>query len=140
LPNGGLLSDEHLEALIKAFVAPERRERYLFLARTPKRRTELTNRLAHWRDFDSRRAVTVPADAQASAAAVAQFLQVRGAPGACYVLSESREIDGRVMPLADALAAVVGRGVGTVLSCLPGRLAYYESEEADRYVFTVAAG
>jgi len=55
-------------------------------------------------------------------------------------LSESREIDRRVMPLADALVAVVGRGLGTVLSCLPGRLAYYESEEGDRYMFTVAAG
>jgi hypothetical protein len=58
----------------------------------------------------------------------------------CYVLSERREIDGRTMPLAAALAAVVGRGMGTVLSCIPGRLAYHESEEGDRHVFTIAAG
>jgi hypothetical protein len=140
LPNGEPLPDTHLEALIEAFVVPERRERYLFLARTPTRRAELTNRLAHWRDFDTRRAATLPREAQASPAAVAHFLEARGAPRACYVLSESPDIDGRVMPLAEALAGVVGRGIGTVLSCLPGRLAYYESEEGDRYVFTLAAG
>jgi len=139
-PNGGLLSDEHLEALIEAFVVPERRERYLFLARTPKRRTELTNRLAHWRDFDARFAAILPPSAQTSPAAVVRFLAARGAPQSCYVLSESPEHDGQVMPLADAAAAAVGRGMGTVLSCIPGRLAYYESEDGERYVFGVAAG
>lgn len=56
------------------------------------------------------------------------------------MLSESREIDRRVMPLADAMAAVVGRGVGTVLSCFPGGSPTTRTEEGDRYVFTVAAG
>lgn len=134
------MSAEHLEALIESFVVPERRDRYLFLARTPKRRTELTNRLAHWRDFDARRATTLPTEAQASPAAVTRFLTARGAPPSCYVLSEWRDYDGQVMPLADAAAAIVGRGMGTVLSCIPGRLAYYESEDGDRYVFAVAAG
>ena len=134
------MSAVHLEALIEAFVLPERRDRYLFLARTPKRRTELTNRLAHWRDFAPHRAAALPRDAHASPAAVARFLETQGAPRSCYVLSEAREYDGRVMPLVDAAAAVVGRGMGSVLSCIPGRLAYYESEEGDRYVFTVAAG
>ena len=120
LPNGELLTTEHLEALIEAFVVSERRERYLFLARTPKRRTELTNRLAHWRDFDTRRAATLPPEAQASPTAVAHFLQAHGAPRECYVLSESHEIDGRLMPLAEALAALVGRGMGTCSRASPG--------------------
>ena len=140
MPNGGLLSDQHLEALINAFVVPERRDRYLFLARTPRRRGELTNRLAHWRDFDARRATALPPEARTSPAAVAAFLAAHGAPNSCYVLSELREYDGQAMPLADATAAVVGRGMGTVLSCIPGRLAYYESEDGDRYVFAMAAG
>lgn len=134
------MADDHLEALIDAFVVAERRERYRFLVRTPKRRGELRNRLAHWRDFDARRAVALPRDAQASATAVAQFLEMRGAPSSCYVLSEWGEYDGRVMPLADATGAIVGRGMGTVLSCIPGRLAYYESEDGGRYVFVAAAG
>jgi hypothetical protein len=133
--SGGFLSDHHLEALIEAFVLPERRERYLFLARTPKRRTEITKRLAHWQDFDARCALALPSDARSSAAAVARFLTARGAPPSCYVLSESRGYDGRLMPLVDAAAGIFGRGMGTVLSCIPGRLAYYESEDGERYVF-----
>ena len=132
------MTNEHLEALIEAFVVPERRERYLFLARASKRRVELTNRLAHWRDFEARLATVLPPDAQASPAAVARFLVTRGAPASCYVVSEWSELDGQVMPLADATRAVVGRGMGTVLSCIAGRLAYYESEEGDRYVLAVA--
>jgi hypothetical protein len=100
----------------------------------------LRNRLAHWRDFDARRAVALPRDAQSSATTVAQFLEARGAPSSCYVLSEWGDYDGRVLPLADATGAIVGRGMGTVLSCIPGRLAYYESEDGERYVFVAPAG
>jgi hypothetical protein len=33
------------------------------------------------------------------------------------------------MPLADALRKIVGNGMGTFLSCVPGRLAYFEDED-----------
>src|SRR5260370_1097774 len=35
--------------------------------------------------------------------------------------------------LAEALKTIFGRGIGTFLSCLPGRLAYFEDEE-DRWI------
>ncbi len=39
------------------------------------------------------------------------------------------------MLLTDALAAVVGRGFGTILVCIPGSLAYYEGEDpGERYI------
>lgn len=39
------------------------------------------------------------------------------------------------MPLDEALRAVVGRGMGAFVSCVPGRLAYFESEEpGSRYL------
>jgi hypothetical protein len=33
------------------------------------------------------------------------------------------------LPLHDALLAIVGRGSGALVSCIPGRLGYYEGEE-----------
>jgi len=33
------------------------------------------------------------------------------------------------MDLSEALAEVIGRGCGTFVSCVPGVLAYFESEE-----------
>ena len=39
------------------------------------------------------------------------------------------------MGLSEALAEVIGRGMGTFISCLPGKLAYFEGEERnERYI------
>jgi hypothetical protein len=50
-------------------------------------------------------------------------------------MSSGDELDGKEMDLAKALKDIIGSGVGAVVSCLPGRLAYFESEEKnERYV------
>ncbi len=51
-----------------------------------------------------------------------------GAPETCYVFSEWNELDTKEMKLDEALTACIGYGMGTVLSCIPGRLAFYEAE------------
>jgi hypothetical protein len=38
-----------------------------------------------------------------------------------------------MMPLDQALKATVGNGIGTILSCIPGKLAYFEDEE-ERFI------
>ena len=54
--------------------------------------------------------------------------QARGAPAECVLIAEDAALDGRRMPLAEALDAIVGRGMGAFVSCIPGRLAFYEGE------------
>jgi hypothetical protein len=54
---------------------------------------------------------------------------LKGAPETCYALSEDSELDGKEIPLSEALKEVVGCGMGTFLSCLAGRLAYFEDED-----------
>jgi hypothetical protein len=55
----------------------------------------------------------------------------RGAPERCYVMSGDWEVDRKYLPLKDAVD-----GIGAFLiSCIPGRLAFYESdEESGRYI------
>lgn len=66
---------------------------------------------------------------------VLKHLAGRGAPNVCYVFAEGPAPDGRCLPLDEALCSTIGRGMGTILSCVPGRLAYYEGEYArDQYV------
>jgi hypothetical protein len=36
--------------------------------------------------------------------------------------------------LLDALKETVGYGIGTVLSCVPGKLAYFEGELRERFL------
>lgn len=53
----------------------------------------------------------------------------------CVLLAEDKTLDGRELPLDAAVSAVVGRGMGAFVSCLPGRLAYYEGEApGERYL------
>ena len=121
------------ESLIRTFVAPERQSRLLALLSNPKRRRKLTGGLAHFHALDPRCVVEIPPQQQ-SAQGIEALLRQYGAPTVCHVLSEASAIDGREMRLSEALAEVVGRGMGTILSCVPGQLGYFESEEPGQRV------
>jgi hypothetical protein len=130
---------EHLSELFTAFVLPQRQERYVRLLESRKGRAKLRASLAHLKDLDPRHARRIAAN-EHDPAAIARQLKARGAPTDCYLLSESTELDDKVLPLENALTMIVGRGLGTLLSCVPGRLAYYEGEEAgERYILERAA-
>jgi len=58
-----------------------------------------------------------------------RILKSKGAPDICYAISEDNELDGREIPLEEALKFIHGSGIGTLLSCLPGKLAYFEDED-----------
>jgi hypothetical protein len=118
---------EHSSAIVRSFVTPERRERYLGLLSSPRGREKLRHALAHFRDLDPRCARELPKGVH-TPAEIAALLRARGAPAECVLLAEDVALDGRRLPLGDALAAVIGRGMGTFISCVPGRLAFYEGE------------
>jgi hypothetical protein len=50
-------------------------------------------------------------------------------------MSDNSDIDNREMPLRDALSKTVAMDAGTLISCIPGKLAYFEMEGFDgRYI------
>ena len=64
-----------------------------------------------------------------------ELLRDRGAPSRCYVMSASSDLDGQEVDLNEALEDVVGVNDGTFISCIPGRLAFFEGEGPnERYV------
>ena len=125
---------KHEEALIRAFVRPEKRARLIEQLGNPKGRAKLCASLAHFRDLDLRFAHRVPGSKH-NAGDIEALLRSKGAPEACHVVSELADLDGRDMLLATALEAIVGSGMGAFISCIPGVLGYFESEEVhDRYI------
>jgi hypothetical protein len=52
-----------------------------------------------------------------------------GAGDFYYAISFHEEIDGKHSPLDYALEKAVGFGMPSLISCLPDRLAYFESEQ-----------
>lgn len=118
----------HEEALIRAFFLPDRQQRYLEILAKPKRRRDITREFDHFKHLDPRRIVCIPPHKQ-HAADIFRILKEKGAPETCYGFSDWPEVDGKVLPLLDALEKVVGVGMGTFLSCIPGRLAFFEGEQ-----------
>jgi hypothetical protein len=111
------------EVIVRAFIAPHRRSRWLSSLGSAKRRRRFLDCLNHCADIDPRYAQPV-----ASSADVVALLRSRGAPAMCYVVSDIPALDGGEMPLDEAVAAAVSVGWGTIISCIPGRLGCYIDE------------
>ena len=119
------MSDE--EQLVLAFVLPERRSRYLEFLRTAKGREKFRKTLTNFRAWD-KRFTRIIAPGSQNPKNIEQILLSLGAHHTCYVISDVTDLDGHRIPLASALCSIVGYSYGSVLSCVPGILAYYEGE------------
>ncbi len=119
--------DEIEQKTIKAFIIREKQARYIYLLSTPKKRRTGVGRLNHCTDMDARYVQWLGHGTDVEA-----VLRSAGCPNTVYVMSSAEEIDGRTLPLKEALDLVVQHGWGTIVSCIPGRLAYYYDELGER--------
>lgn len=119
-------------ALIDAFVKRSKRNRYREFVSNPRLRHKFTHSLAHFTDFDPAYRVPIPGR-RIFVDNIARELQKRHSPGIVYAISEDPALDQIEWPLIEALERTVGRGMGTVLCCVPGRLALVETED-ERFI------
>ena len=124
----------HEEQFAHSFITPEKRERYLSMLDSKRGRKKLRDGLYHCRDLDSRFAHLVPTGEQYSES-IERVLKSKGAPDKCYLFSADDKFDGREMLLSEALSEVVDSGSGTFVSCIAGKLGYFEFEDMkERYI------
>jgi hypothetical protein len=122
----------HEEALVKAFILPVRQERYLDFLKSPKKRAKFLAQLSHFKHLNPKFLVRIPRNQQ-NPTSLVKLLAGKGAGPNCWVMSEDSALDGKEMELEAALKEIIGRQMGTFLSCVPGRLAYFEDEDG-RYI------
>ena len=120
------------QALIAAFVKRSKRERYREILSNPRLRHKFTGQLAHFSDFDSKYRLSIPSN-KLFVENIAIELQKRHSPNIVFAISEDPALDQKELLLVEALKQIVGRGMGTVLSCIPGRLAFVETED-ERFI------
>lgn len=120
--------NEHELGFTAFLTEPGRRRVRTLLELGPKRRDEVRALLNHAVRLDPRYALHLEGG-EASAHSAEAALRAHGAPGSCHILSADEALDGREMPLSDALGAVSASFFGTFISCIPGRLGYFEYEE-----------
>lgn len=125
----------HELATIRAFIAPSSQARWLEKLAAVKHRRSFLDRLNHCPDIDRRYATDLP-----SGADVVTMLLSRGAPSSCYVISDIATIDGCELLLAEAVDHAELGGFGTLVSCIPGRLAYYHDESGSRRMILGTTG
>src|SRR5579863_3546783 len=118
--------------LISAFVKRNKRERYREILADPRLRRKFTSQLAHFNDFDTKYRLPIPSN-KLFVDNIATELQKRHSPDMVLAISEDPALDQKELPLVDALNQIVGRGMGTVLSCIPGRLAFVATED-ERFI------
>ena len=120
------------QSLVSAFVKRSKRERYQDILSNPRLRHKFTSQLAHFTDFDSRYRLPLSSN-KLFVDNVARELQKRRSPNIVYAISEDPSLDQKELPLLEALQKIVGRGMGSILSCIPGCLAFVETED-ERFI------
>lgn len=122
------------EVLLTRFFLPTKRERYAEMISHPKKRPKFLRELAHFKSLDPRYLLTLDPK-KLFLDQIAAMLIKNGAPDSCWITSENSRLDSKPLPLLEALREVVGYQMGTILTCVPGRLAFYEGEEmGDRWI------
>ena len=119
--------NEHEDKTVSFFIRKEKRHRYRYILANPKKRKQGLDRLNHCRDIEDKYAEWLPSNAD-----ILGILTKEGSPNNVYLIMEDPEFDGTTLPLAEALSVVSHGGWGTIVSCIPGRLAYYYDECGDR--------
>lgn len=132
-------SIEHEKATIKVFVMQEKQKLFLSFIASPDSRSKFIAELANFRWFERRFTTPVPWRVNASLSLFGQQLSgisnlsfqlhSKGAKETCWVISGNPQIDGQEMELNAAIECAVDSDSGTLLSCIPGKLAYYNGKD-----------
>ncbi len=126
---------KHEEALINTFFLPGRQKRALTQLASHRKRSQFLNRLSHLdRDYIDERYISVIPAARQDASSLYALLKLYGAFKTGYCISQWKELDYKELPVQDALRKVVGAGWGTLISLMPGKLVFYESEKGTRFI------
>ncbi|MDP1830448.1 MAG: hypothetical protein Q8K67_00170 [Geothrix sp.] len=119
---------DHEAAFAKAFLTSEKRARFIQFLADPKRRKEMLERLNGDLPYMPGFATVLPSE-QDFPGELEKLLKAKGAGPTCHVIACGlKKADGRELPLREALHLICMHESGAILSCIPGRLAYYKPE------------
>jgi len=118
------------ETLVRSFFIKSIQERFLFELSSPKKRKAAIGRLSHrYRDTMNEKYMIEIPKPNNDYKEIEKILKKYGAEDFCYSISLNTEIDEKRLLLINALEKAVGFGLPSIISCIPGKLAYFESEQ-----------
>jgi len=127
----------HEVAFIKAFIVKEKQERLLALVQNKKSRKKFCLLLAHNIEINTK--FTHPLKKEGdNGGQVHGLLKKHGAPDICHIICENSKYDNKEMQLKEALHELFTTDFGCIISCIPGKLAFYQGEDAFSRVLLIS--
>jgi hypothetical protein len=118
------------EIFVNTFIQKNRRDRALYELTTESKRWKFCDRLCHdyLGMFESKYLQPI-SDLGFDPVGLLKRLTKLGAKETCHVISSYDDVDGKQLPLEEAIQATLGRGFPSVLICVADSLAYFEAEQ-----------
>ncbi|MFQ3546103.1 hypothetical protein Q7A53_18635 [Halobacillus rhizosphaerae] len=118
------------EVIVKAFFSKRIQQRVLFELLSPKKRMDAMDRLCHnyLSTLQEEFMIEIPKP-NSNPKEIEKLLKKQGSSNECYAISWNDSIDGKHLSLTSALEVAVGEGFPSIISCIPGKLAYFEAEQ-----------
>lgn len=111
-------------AFINEYVVENKRQRYLGFIKSPKRRKTFLEMLYHGKDLDKSKLKPLTGYFETEIGKQIAGSQITS----CYVISINSALDGRQMPVKDALAKIVAYTEGIILVFGQCEFVYYLGE------------
>jgi len=121
---------DHELLLIKAFVIKERQQRYINLVTTAKGRKKFRNYISHFSDLNAN--YCVPLHSFKTYSQLYDRLRSEGSLDMVYIIAANSQYDMQSLSLLDATKQLFSSDISYFISCIPGKLAYYEGEEKNQ--------
>lgn len=124
---------EHERKIITHFFKKNLQKRLLYEITTPEKRGRIFDRLSDRPETALNKEYMYPIEFKGGKGTeeLLEMLMKRGAlPQTCYVMSRMSDLDGKYVPLREAIKETVYDGMPFILSCIPGQLAYFEGEQS----------
>lgn len=129
------LANTHESLLVTGFIHKDKQNRYATLLKNPKKRSKILDNLAHSFIRDAKAdCCTLLDSGQFQLEHLSSLLGIKHPEAICYVISENTVLDGHSLSFSQAFQSIHQQGFGSIISCIPGEFAYYESEEGFAYI------
>ncbi|AFU13424.1 TPA: hypothetical protein QCY38_004575 [Bacillus toyonensis] len=118
------------EIIVKSFFTKRLQNRVLFELSSSKKRKDAIGRLCHNYRTTLREEYMIEIPKPNSCPIdIGDLLKKHGAVDSCYAILWDTKIDGKTLPLLDALEAAVGMGMPSILYSITNQVAYFEAEQ-----------
>lgn len=127
--------NSHLQAFLEAFLAKRYKARGLYSPASARKGNPMLGLDALWRELDDRYCVQLPSGTKQQHEAFVRQALATYKLATCYVLSAYAPFHEQTMGVEEAIEKIVGDAPTTIISFLPGKVAYFEGHSpGDRYL------